>query len=127
MRLDADELTLRSAAIDPDDNDVREVKYIRTHDGDTFWGYIVTLRAGSHTLGCENKIRVYGYSAAELAESEGPAMRDAFEQMLRLAGTIRIRLRGRSWDRYVADVFIDNQPFARKLGAKLAELRATHA
>lgn len=108
-----------------DDNGIRRCEYVRIHDGDTFVADIITWDVPSDRDVARRHIRVKGWNAAELREPEGPLMRDAFEKLLIGASVITLKPSGRSFERVVCSVFLDDQLFAGLLHAKLQALRAT--
>jgi hypothetical protein len=105
------------------DNRARAVELMSVYDGDTFWARIFLAPGLSVRSIIEAKIRVKGWSAKELDEVEGPAMRNAFERHLRAAKDISIVLSRMSHDRIVADVYLDGEKFAGLLNLQLRRLR----
>lgn len=102
---------------------IRAARYLRIHDGDTFWAAVDLLPGLSIKLPLEVRIRVQAYNAAELKEEEGPAMREYFRVKLEAAKKIHVRLGRFSYDRIVCIVYLDGVPFAGMLKRKLSSLR----
>jgi hypothetical protein len=108
----------------PRDNYARQIVYQRTIDGDTFAGTMDLLPAFvSPNVKLDTHVRVHNWSAAELREAEGPAMRDAFEKLLKNAKRIDLELRAMSFRRIVASVWLDDVLFAGLLHQRLQQLR----
>jgi hypothetical protein len=108
----------------PKDNFVRSARYLRTIDGDTFVAEVDLVPPAVHPqVRLEINVRTRGWSAAELREPEGPAMRVEFERLLRSAKLIDLELRNMSFNRCVCSVYLDGVLFAGLLERKLMELR----
>jgi endonuclease YncB( thermonuclease family) len=104
------------------DNYVRKATPIRVIDGDTFemridLGYGVEGRF---------RIRLRGFDAAELSSDEGPHARKWAEELLTqaMAITVHSAKDTRSFERWVADIYLDGQHMATRLQTRLKTLRA---
>jgi hypothetical protein len=58
-----------------------------------------------------------------MTEAEGPYMRRKFEELLIVAKRLDLQIRGMSFERIVAAVWIDDELFAGILTHELLELR----
>lgn len=108
----------------PADARVRDARLVRVIDGDTFVAVLDLLPGAEPAPLLETSIRVYNWDAAELRDREGPYMRDVFRQQLEAARRITVEVRGMSFQRIVASVWIDEQLFAGILSRELLQLRA---
>ena len=115
------------------DEYLRRAEWMRTLDGDTFefrmdLGFDVDTR---------QEIRLRGFSAKELSEAEGPAMREYADALLRRARVIMVQTfktnpeehvfanLKRTFTRYVGDVWVDGMSLADALSMQLLTLRKT--
>jgi len=106
------------------DNHVRTARFVRTLDGDTFecvLDLLPTVVSPKAMVGAH--IRVYNWNAAELDETDGPIMRTLFDQQLRRAKRIDVEMRGHSFERIVASVYLDQSLFAGLLVEHLRSLQ----
>lgn len=110
------------------DNNNRTAQFVDVVDGDTFTAMLalVPARVKPQPM-LKARIRVADWNAAELREAEGPAMRDAFERILRSAILITVTLRYMSFERIVSDVYINGERFDGLLKTELMRLRASNA
>lgn len=107
------------------DNLRRTGQYVRTIDGDTFV-MRVDLWAPTRVKPIsklEAAIRVNGWNAAELDESEGPRMRIEFETLLVKAERIDVYPTGMNRERIVCYVWLDGTLFSGLLHETLEKLR----
>ncbi len=102
---------------------MRSATFLSIVDGDTFRARIDLAPSLSLRILTEAKVRVHGWNAAELSETEGPRMRDEFGMELKSATRIRLRLGRMSYDRIVCDVYLDDVPFLGVLVTRLRQLR----
>lgn len=87
----------------PTDNDIRSATVDRVIDGDTF---VVTIHLGYDTY-TKQHIRLYGYDAPEMNTIEGRAAKFQLEQLLLGSSVfLQLRVRGRSFIRWVCDVWL---------------------
>ncbi len=107
-----------------EDHRIRAATFLRVHDGDTFWSRVDLTPGMSVRVPLECKIRVRGYNAAELSETEGPLMRDLFETRLKATVALRVKLGRMSYDRVVCDVWMDGSLFSGVLQTALRGIRA---
>lgn len=111
-----------------DDNRIRRVKWLRTHDGDSFMSLVDAVPVYRPRPWLETMIRVHGWYIAELNEEEGPYMRDVFDLILREATAegkvLSVKMRARSFERIVSNVFIDGELLAALLSRNLIVFRS---
>jgi hypothetical protein len=109
------------------DRGYRSAEFVRIKDGDTFVAQVITWKVRDECELSQRSIRVRGWSAKELSEDEGPAMRDEFRRMLQNAQLIELRATGRSFERIVCEVYLDGILFSGLLKKSLRRLRIKRA
>jgi hypothetical protein len=107
-----------------DDNGIRRVVFIRTIDGDTFVGDLLMAPQVRPKPKLEIAVRVENWNAAELSQAEGPFMRTQFDEALKAAHVITVRMKEMSFTRIVCAVFLDDLLFAGFLHASLKAFRS---
>ena len=102
---------------------IRVAEFDSIWDGDTFWARIHLTKPGILGVSVRAKVRVHKWDAAELSAPEGAYMRDQFEQLLRAASRLRVKILRMSYDRVVCDVYLDDRLFAGLLARALRQFR----
>jgi endonuclease YncB( thermonuclease family) len=87
---------------------VRACKVERVIDGDTF---VALADLGFRTY-ARLDVRLYGYDAPELIVVEGVSTKVRAEELLLRGGAVTIQGRGRSFARWVCEVWISGTPYA---------------
>lgn len=105
------------------DNLVRQAYFQRIIDGDTFVCLLDLTPMVSPQTMLKAHIRVEGWNAKELRESEGPLMRDQFEKLLKATNYISVKLSGMSFQRIVCPVYLDGVLFSGLLREQLSLVR----
>lgn len=101
------------------DNYVRGARFVKVIDGDTFAAVIALAPKVKPAPLLDAHVRVFGWNAAELREAEGPAMRDAFNELLQAARVITVQMVAMSFERIVCVVYLDGVRFDGLLDNRL--------